>query len=241
VIILIEYKCEYCGNVFMGYKCHKRKYCSHTCSRKAIHQRNPNLRFARRTKREFKLNDEIKDYIDGLLLGDACIKKRTPRLTQSFARRYLEWAKIIEKDLSDFGISSKLTFYHVDDVRTNKMYEGISLQSLGYIQFKKIREEWYSNGKKIVPKDLVLKPIIIRNWYLGDGSYSGNHLKFSTQGFDEMSVIELKERFKEIGYNCYISCNNILFSRRKEIKKLLKVIGKLPKCFEYKSHGGSGN
>ena len=47
---------------------------------------------------------------------------------------------------------------------------------------------WYPEGKKIIPKDLVLTPLPVKHWYYGDGGLTYEHggtknAYFSTQGF----------------------------------------------------------
>lgn len=210
-----------------------------SCFRKELHIKYRNLRFAKRTKRTFNLTENVVAYIDGLVLGDACIQKTTPRLTQTFAKRYLEWAKIIKRDLSNFGISSNITLYDTFDKRTNKTYELAALQTLGYIQFKDFRKRWYPEGKKVVPKDLILFPYTIRNWHLGDGSYSGAQLKFATDGFDDVSILYLKKKLEELGFHPFISKRRIHFGRKKERNLLLNIIEKLPLCFSHREIGGS--
>lgn len=234
MFVLIEYVCEYCGSTFMGHKCHKRKYCSSSCFGKDLHVKYPNRKYAKRTKRTFELTVDVQAYMDGLLLGDAGIGKGTPRLKQTFVRRYLEWAEIIKMDLDDFGISSRITLYDTFDKRTNKTYELAALQTLGYVRFKDFRERWYPEGEKIVPKDLILSHHVIKNWYLGDGSCSGGKLQLATDGFDDASILYLKIKLEELGFNPWINRNRIYLSRAHEVVKFFDAIGEVPLCFLYK-------
>jgi hypothetical protein len=64
-----------------------------------------------------------------------------------------------------------------------------------------IKQRWYPNGKKIIPKDLVLAPITVMNWYLGDGSshissYRNMYAQLSTQGFCDEGVEQLGDLLK---------------------------------------------
>ena|SRR3989338_8496328 len=42
---------------------------------------------------------------------------------------------------------------------------------------------FYSNGKKVIPPDLVLNPLALAVWFMDDGSYSRNAAYFNTQQF----------------------------------------------------------
>jgi len=218
-----RYVCKECGKIFYAFKSANRIFCSLSC--------------AGITKRTFNLTDNAIAYIDGLILGDACIKKVTPRLSQSFSRKYMEWAKIVQIDLNNFGVSSKLSEYDIFDRRTNKTYNLVTLQTLGYKTFKIFRERWYPDGIKIVPKDLILTEKSIRNWYLGDGGYSGKQLKFSTDGFDDSSILYLKQQLNGLGFNPFISTKRIILARNIERERILDIVGELPLCFSHKGTG----
>ena len=68
-----------------------------------------------------------------------------------------------------------------------------------YVEFGKLRDKWYPEGKKIVPDDIELTPECVANWYLGDGSITQNkttkcfQLRLSTNGFSSDEVIFLSD------------------------------------------------
>jgi hypothetical protein len=68
--------------------------------------------------------------------------------------------------------------------------------------FYKLREQWYPNGKKIVPEEILDKigPQALAWWYLGDGTYSSEmkSLLFCSEGFsseDNEKLIKVLVRF----------------------------------------------
>jgi len=204
-------------------------------------KKNPDLRFSARTKKHFIVTDEVRDFVDGLLLGDASIQKgssHATRLTQRFARKFDEWAKQIQRKLKSFGIESTLSYGSTFDKRTKKRYYWVQLQTKFYPEFKIFQRRWYPNGKKEVPNDLRLKPITLENWFLGDGSASragpnGARLKLSTDSFSEQSVAKLKEKLEEIGFNFHISNNQLWLYKKSDIERFQSLI-KFPICFQYK-------
>ena len=58
----------------------------------------------------------------------------------------------------------------------------------------KQRVRWYREGKKIVPKDIKITPLMLKMWYYGDGSIVNNKetntcmIRLSTDGFAEEDV-----------------------------------------------------
>lgn len=140
--------------------------------------------------------NEVRAYLDGLMLGDGCIPHK---ITRSRTNRYEQgckhknWLDIIRDDLYEYNIKCNL-----DNGRVviNKFtdYKGLVyyyLQTYSYIEFKEMHDRWYKKWydidncserlwhidedgeyfiwKKIVPKDICLTPQCVSNWYLGDG------------------------------------------------------------------------
>jgi len=117
-----------------------------------------------------QLNKLQKSVLIGSLLGDGCIEKDNRRngknkglgcnFREEHSERqkdYLEWkARILSEQVKkverDFG-----TVYQL---RTKKDET-----------YKQLRNEWYPNGKKIVPKSLMenMNEIILAVWYFDDG------------------------------------------------------------------------
>jgi len=67
-------------------------------------------------------------------------------------------------------------------------------------------KKWYPNGVKAVPEDLCLTPIVLADWFMGDGNthpYTPRpwsiYLKLSTHSFLEQEVKLLQEKLKDTG------------------------------------------
>lgn len=117
--------------------------------------------------RQVKWNPELQNYLDGLLLGDGYINKYENYYNQSFALRYRGWAEQIQEYFSFYGIKSKISKTYIDRRGLSRVY----LRTSVYNQFGKERNRWYSNGEKVIPRDLDLSSRhLLLNWYLGDGS-----------------------------------------------------------------------
>jgi len=243
--------CIYCNNIFKASH-RNRKFCSRSCSGKYIYKMNPEWKgrigvYASRfiPLKHFNITNKCTEYFDGMLLGDGCIPKPrvktrfTTRYAQTFGKQYEEWATIIKNDLLTFGIESTSTSTKQFSKQYNKFYYGFSLQTKTYVEFYDFYTRWYPNGIKIVPKDIELTPIVLKNWFLGDGSQAksgkGIKIKISSEGFDINSVELLKEKLFILGFDFKITKDRDLYLYKQEqVHTFFNMIGEFPLCFEYK-------
>lgn len=133
------------------------------------------------------------DVLTGLMLGDGSLSIRksciNPRLTirrQISDLPYLQWQFEIFRDLCRDKAITTGSYY---DKRYNKYYPYCNLETRYIPAFKEIYHKWYPNGKKIIPLDLKLNPLIIAVWICDDGNVSIKNkqrinIKFHTQGFN---------------------------------------------------------
>lgn len=219
-----------------------KKFCSCRCNMIYRNKVNPNLRYAGRTKNHFKITKECKNYIDGLLLSDGSIPKGkldwSYRFNQRFARKYKEWAIQIHKQFNKFKIKNTISNGKTYDKRTNKIYFWTHLQTLHYPEFNSFRQRWYINNQKEVPKNIEINPVILKNWFLGDGSArninkNGADLKLATDKFSQQSLNLLIKKLQQRGYNFHQSQNRLLLYKKDTIIKFQKEIY-FPNCFKYK-------
>lgn len=57
-------------------------------------------------------------------------------------------------------------------------------------------KKFYKDGRKIVPKDIELKPLTLAIWFMDDGSRCGNQLYFNTQQFLKENQKRLIQKLK---------------------------------------------
>jgi len=111
------------------------------------------------------LSSEAIEYLDGLLLGDGTITISS--LGKSAAYRHTdkhkEYVRWLMKRLQRYGLEASTPIC--------QRGETFFFCTKWYRELVNIRYRWYPNGKKRVPKDLELTPIVLKNWYIGDGSY----------------------------------------------------------------------
>lgn len=186
-----------------------------------------------------KIDKVQKQIIEGSLLGDGCLAPRKNRKNTRFSilRKlddliYLEWQYSHLKDLCKTGIREKSYF----DKRTCKTYKSCYFTTLSSDELTSISQKWYYSGKKIVPDDIVITPLMLGVWFLDDGhirytsSNKAIQITFSTNGFtyDEVNKLSNMLSNKFGGYfGVYPNNKNYVISCcTKPARKLLKFISK---------------
>jgi len=135
------------------------------------------------------------DAIVGSLLGDGMIDKTNRfRFGQTVSRK--EYVAYIYDNLKPL---SKNFFKETSkNKKTNKIYYSWRMYTCRHNVFKCLREKWYPNGGKIIPRDLKLTPIIFAHWMVQDGSnnQSKKSFRLSTNCFKKDDVKFLIEILK---------------------------------------------
>ena len=182
-----------------------------------------------------RLSKKATDFIWGELLGDGSIFMHSNVSAYisygSQYRGYLEW---LSKILSSFGIEQQ------SKITSHKSRGTISFHycSKSYRELAEIRKLWYPDGKKHVPTDLKLTPIMMRQWYIGDGSLEtgpkrSNGISFATHCFNRDELAFLADQLSS--FNLPISLpasRNIIRIGARGVERFLDLIGPCPKEIE---------
>lgn len=149
----------------------------------------------------------------------------------------------------DLGIETGLYRYLHKPVRPNDLPKwGIRVFTRRSKFFTLMKKRWYKNNMKIVPEDLVITAKTIAFWFMGDGStqWRDEHKRKSvivihSQGFDNRSVLFLKEKLHQFGIqiiHLQKKPNNgqtLRIERAQDVKRFFNMVEPfiLP-CFMYK-------
>jgi len=186
------------------------------------------------------LSIEAIHWLYGELLGDGCLPKRSRRATLfNYTSKYKEYIKYVRNTLNSFGIKQAGKIYkryHSDmDCYT---YNYVSLT---YPELLTIRKKWYPEGKKIVPKDIELTPLVCRQWYIGDGQLEIREkhrprIKLTTDSFSIPDVNWLVKQLNNLGFKTTRQpSTNRIYVPPYSVKNFLDYIGECPvKCYQYK-------
>lgn len=188
------------------------------------------------------LSDEARQWIDGELLGDGCLESNCIYSARfSYGSKYPEYIQYVSDTLKSFGIkqAGKIIKKHLTD-RNMDCYVYF-YHSLFYEELSSIHKRWYPERKKIIPQDLKLTPLILRQEMIGDGCLChgkrGNpYIILATCGFLIKDVELLIKKLINLGFKTtrLPSQNSIRISSY-STKQFLDYIGKSPvKCYDYK-------
>jgi len=207
----------------------------------------------RQPKLEKESIEKSRNLILGTLLGDAHLRKPEGKVKTSLythintKKEYSLW---IQKQLDKLKIQTNFYAKENKDVKNTKPSYRVRTKKYSY--FYQLRQEWYPEGIKIVPKSLELNPEILLYWYLDDGCGEEQkdylRLKLYTDSFDEKSddylIKKLFDTFGILAKRQYKKSSNSYYLRlNKEgsIKYLSLIFSKYENmnisCFDYKFEG----
>lgn len=183
-----------------------------------------------------QLTKEMIQWIEGELLGDGNLTS-TSSLSATFryTSKYWEYINYVANTLHKYGIGN-------GKIRKEKR-DVFHYYSKRYIELKPLYDKWYPNRKKIVPKDLELTPLILRQWYIGDGclvkpskGHGKPYVLLCTDGFWVNDVEWLIEKLCKLGFkSTRRSSDNRIYISTYLTPDFLDYIGKCPvKCYRYK-------
>ncbi len=145
------------------------------------------------------LTDVQKQIIDGSLLGDGYLDKVRGTLKESafiknqcckfqehiewisvFLRPYTKWYGSIWNNQKIVNTPAGIMHHKVEKYRI-----GYGVRTIHHPIFTNMRKQWYPNGIKIVPRDLVITNLVLAVWFVDDGSNCWNKRRasLSTQSF----------------------------------------------------------
>ena len=194
-------------------------------------------------------SDEQLQVLCGALLGDGSLimhKHCTNAIFQysSKSRQHVEFVALNFSDfLTDKGVYDCSSF----DKRTEKVYYRSVAKTHVHPLFTEMHKMWYKDGKKHIPEDLILTPLICLIWYIGDGAICNNkrtqNIKLATQCFqkEELENILLPQlkNFEATLMKADVSKSGeqqySIYIPKRKIKEFLDYIGPCPfPDYEYK-------
>lgn len=186
------------------------------------------------------LSQKAIEWINGELLGDGSLNCRSPYSARFvYSSKYFEYAQYVSKTLRSFGIEQSRKILKRNYKKTNcYTYQ---YRSLSYVELLPIYKYWYPNGKKIIPRDIKLGSITLRQHYIGDGSLIHRegrkpYIVLATCGFMVPDVEWLVKQLIKIEFKATRQrANNIIYISAYSTKGFINYIGKCPvKCYQYK-------
>lgn len=186
------------------------------------------------------LSPEAKEFLAGELLGDGCLYTRSrPGVRYKHTSKYQQYIQWLERTLVGFGIETGRTHSRSFGGREAYFYESLSYRG----DLAAMYERWYPERKKRIPEDLVLTPLVCRQWYIGDGGLlpawgKDQYARFATCCFTVDEVVFLADKLKDLGFDARIQRDRSYLLIRLTVQStrdFLKYIGHCPiACYAYK-------
>ena len=175
-------------------------------------------------------------------------------------KEYLEWLlKLLSiYGLEDTG---GIHSYNKQNKKNKRISTTYTYQTRRYRELKKLHNMWYLQHhsfcpscdivfnddeliskycpicnkhllyKKIVPMNIKLTPVTLRQWYIGDGNLHkyGNYIRLFTKAFPKSGVELLVRELNKLNFKCKRNKNNIIVLSAKSTRSFLNYIGNCPK------------
>ena len=173
-----------------------------------------------------KLQEEV---LIGTVIGDGCLckqnktaKKCRISLAHSLKQRqyFLKKYEIL-KDLIE--TEYRIGFQH--DTRTNKDYHFIKFQSKANLLYADLRDKWYKNDKKIIPKDIYKYGAdCLAVKFYDDGYKSQNGFYIAMDRFDEESLDNFIGWIMTMGIESTLEKGNRVYIPKRCKEKFVSIV-----------------
>lgn len=186
------------------------------------------------------LSDEQLQFLNGCLLGDGNLKKWKNFRYSSSKLDHVEYVYSMFIKLASPKFKNGPVKKDNFSKKTGKIYTQYDFETQCNITFRKLRQKWYPEDKKIVPRDLKLTQLTCLMWYVGDGSLEkkSQTITLSTNGFVENDVDFLVKLLNELDFEARKQSKKhqyIIYIPRRKTQKFLDYICSCPiKSYTYK-------
>lgn len=163
--------------------------------------------------------------IIGSVLGDGYIRIMPGRkdafleVNHSLkAKDYVDWKYFVLKNICN------------SEPKERETNEGRHAYRFFTKQDKEITEIYnlfYQDGKKIIPKELEINPIVLAVWLMDDGSKSNGGIYLNTQQFSMLDQRRLLHKLREIGLRARLNRDKKYYRIRflkESIPKLIEIV-----------------
>lgn len=163
--------------------------------------------------------------IIGSVLGDGYIRIMPGRkdafleVNHSLkAKDYVDWKYFVLKNICN------------SEPKERETNEGRHAYRFFTKQDKEITEIYnlfYQDGKKIIPKELEINPIVLAVWLMDDGSKSNGGVYLNTQQFSMLDQKRLLHQLREIGLRARLNRDKKYYRIRflkESISKLIEIV-----------------
>ena len=193
-------------------------------------------------KNKVDLSKQAKQFIYGELLGDGHLTEGSRYACLfSYASKYKKYLEWLSSQLNNYGIKQSGKIYK-RNIKGKNYYQYFSKS---YPEFKKIRKIFYPNNIKIIPNKINITPLLLRQWYIGDGSLikvkkrnKGNekpYIRIATLGYNKEDLEIIIIKLCKLNLKCNLNKDKVIRFSVYSTNDFLDYIGICPiDCYKYK-------
>lgn len=173
-----------------------------------------------------KMSNIEKEIFDGIMISDGSLNKSriSARLTLGF--KYMETINRILSDIISIEFLNPWKYESKVDKRTNKSYTGYYTKSKFYHDLLIEYNRWYIDGKKIIPDDILISPIMCYWWFVCDGYNMNGNVFLCTDSFEVKHIENMIYKLKEFGFISTIRKNKRIALDKKSSLVFLDFISR---------------
>ena len=180
------------------------------------------------------LTEEQKSILVGTLLGDGTMRKKKNahlEINHCYAQKVLvDWV---------FSKFSKLVTTPPKWRKGNGKREAYRFATRKLPILTPFYNQFYRNGKKVIPDDLKLNPLSLAVWFMDDGSKTYSSIYLNTQQFNLNEQLQLVDILKkDFGIDSTLNKDKIYYRiriRTQSVKRFINLVKEFVlKEFKYK-------
>lgn len=173
------------------------------------------------------------EILEGELLGDGNIRAKPKEpLSASFrygtaSKQYRDW---LADWLREQGYETT-TASQEQSLDGYGVYDSYRLRTRQYISLARLYRRWYTADGRRVPENLRISPVMLRHWFIGDGSHSGR-LALHTEGFSARCRERLIQQLAMVGIRATAQSTGELLIWKESKERFFDYMADLPKELE---------
>ena len=188
-------------------------------------------------KEKINFTEEQIQVLNGALIGDGCLYLHKGGVNANFiyTSKSKQHVEFVCNYFKQYWSGEGIKYTTVYDKRTNKEYRRYAVKTYVNQSFTDEYNRWYPDGKKHLPKDIILTPLTCLIWYIGDGgichSRRSEYIKLSTHFYskeDQENI--LLPQLQKFNPSLMYTGNNqyFIYIPHKNEEDFLQYIGECP-------------
>ncbi len=193
----------------------------------------------RSTANHVRYTTHLKEFMSGLLLGDGHLNQANPLSARyQHADKHKEYIEWLSSELRKHGIQQSGQIGVMKKHRRNPIARYYVYNSKSYRELPILKQRFYRRGRKTIPKNLKITPVIVMNYYVGDGSWvkKQRYCQIRVHSFTNKELSLISSQLEKAEILNSVTSNGI-YIRVRSCSNFFNYIlssGLRPPCYAYK-------